>query len=58
MMDYYTPRKLVETIMVYPVEMCPFSWLSKAAERVKELRNEGLSMPPFGRENHGSKGVG
>ena len=52
-MDYYTPRKLMESVTVYPVEMCPFSWLSKAAERVEELRNEGLSMPPFGRGNHG-----
>ena len=52
-MDYYTPRKLMESVTVYPVEMCPFSWLSKAAERVRELRNEGLSMPPFGRGNHG-----
>ena len=57
-MEYYTPRKLMESVTVYPVEMCPFSFLSKAAERVKELRNEGLSMPPFGRFNHGSKGVG
>ena len=57
-MEYYTPRKLMENVIVYPVEMCPFSWLSKAAERVEELQNEGLSMPPFGRENDGSKGVG
>ena len=57
-MDYYTPRKLMESVTVYPVEMCPFSWLSKAAERVKELRNEGLLMPPFGRFNYGSAGMG
>ena len=52
-MDYYTPRWLKESIVVYPIAVCPFSWLSKAAERVKELRNEGLSMPPFGRGKHG-----
>ena len=57
-MDYYTPRKLTESVVIYPVEMCPFSWLSKAAERVRELRNEGLSMPPFGRADIGSKGMG
>jgi hypothetical protein len=52
-MEYYTPRKLMESVTVYPVEMCPFGWLSMAAERVKELRNVGLSMPPFGRGKHG-----